>query len=46
MMEETFAAGQITTARLLDFPSIVRVHVTAVGYTDANYGFDSQTPAL
>jgi S-adenosylmethionine synthetase len=30
----------------VDFPSIVRGTVTAVGYTDANYGFDSHTCAV
>jgi S-adenosylmethionine synthetase len=39
-------AGEITTEAYVDFPSIVRGTVTAVGYTDANYGFDSQTCAV
>ena len=38
-----FIAGEITTKAYVDFPSIVRGTVTAVGYTDAAYGFDSQT---
>jgi S-adenosylmethionine synthetase len=38
-----FIAGEITTKAYVDFPSIVRGTVTAVGYTDASYGFDSQT---
>jgi S-adenosylmethionine synthetase len=38
-----FIAGEITTKAYVDFPSIVRGTVQAVGYTDATYGFDSQT---
>jgi len=38
-----FIAGEITTKAYVDFPSIVRGTVTAVGYTDASFGFDSQT---
>jgi len=38
-----FIAGEITTKAYVDFPSIVRGTVTAVGYTDAAFGFDSQT---
>ena len=38
-----FIAGEITTKAYVDFPSIVRGTVTAVGYTDAGFGFDSQT---
>ncbi len=41
-----FIAGEITTKAYVDFPSIVRGTVTAVGYTDATYGFDSQTCAV
>ena len=39
-------AGEITTEAYVDFPTIVRGTVTAVGYTDATYGFDSQTCAV
>jgi S-adenosylmethionine synthetase len=39
-------AGEITTEAYVDFPSIVRGTVTAVGYTDALYGFDSNTCAV
>ena len=39
-------AGEITTEAYVDFPTIVRGTVTAVGYTDANYGFDSNTCAV
>ena len=39
-------AGEITTEAYVDFPTIVRGTVTAVGYTDANYGFDSHTCAV
>jgi len=38
-----FIAGEITTKGYVDFPSIVRGTVQSVGYTDASYGFDSQT---
>src|SRR5690348_17472236 len=38
-----FRSGEITTKAYVDFPSIVRGTVTAVGYTDASFGFDSQT---
>jgi S-adenosylmethionine synthetase len=38
-----FIAGEITTKAYVDFPSIVRGTVQSVGYTDATYGFDSQT---
>jgi S-adenosylmethionine synthetase len=38
-----FIAGEITTKAYVDFPSIVRGTVTSVGYTDASFGFDSQT---
>ena len=41
-----FIAGEITTKAYVDFPSIVRGTVTAVGYTDASYGFDSNTCAV
>src|SRR5213079_2974865 len=39
-------AGEITTEAYVDFPSIVRGTVSAVGYTDALYGFDSNTCAV
>jgi S-adenosylmethionine synthetase len=41
-----FIAGEITTKAYVDFPSIVRGTVTSVGYTDASYGFDSNTCAV
>jgi len=41
-----FIAGEITTKAYVDFPSIVRGTVTAVGYTEATYGFDSNTCAV
>ncbi len=41
-----FIAGEITTKGYVDFPSIVRGTVKAVGYTDATYGFDSETCAV
>ena len=39
-------AGEITTEAYVDFPNIVRGTVSAVGYTDALYGFDSNTCAV
>ena len=39
-------AGEITTEAYVDFPTIVRGTVSAVGYTDALYGFDSNTCAV
>ncbi len=41
-----FIAGEITTEAYVDFPSIVRGTVNSVGYTDALYGFDSNTCAV
>ncbi len=41
-----FIAGEITTKAYVDFPSIVRGTVKSVGYTDATYGFDSETCAV
>jgi S-adenosylmethionine synthetase len=38
-----FIAGEITTEAYVDFPAVVRGVVSAVGYTDASFGFDSQT---
>jgi len=39
-------AGEITTEAYVDFPTIVRGTVSAVGYTYALYGFDSNTCAV
>jgi S-adenosylmethionine synthetase len=39
-------AGEITTEAYVDFPTIVRGTVQAVGYTDALYGFDCNTCAV
>jgi S-adenosylmethionine synthetase len=39
-------AGEITTEAYVDFPTIVRGTVQAVGYTDATYGFDCNTCAV
>src|SRR5512146_3546271 len=41
-----FIAGEITTKAYVDFPAIVRGTVKSVGYTDASYGFDSETCAV
>ena len=41
-----FIAGEITTEAYVDFPAIVRGTITSIGYTDASYGFDSQTCAV
>src|ERR1700757_1346989 len=38
--------GEITTKAYVDFPAIVRGTVKSVGYTDASYGFDSDTCAV
>jgi len=38
-----FIAGEITTNAYVDFPAIVRGTVSAVGYTDATYGYDCNT---
>jgi len=39
-------AGEITTKAVLDYPDIVRDVVHGVGYTRAEYGFDSETCAV
>src|SRR5438034_4349774 len=38
-----FIAGEITTKAYVYFPAIVRGTVKSVGYTDASYGYDSET---
>ena len=39
-------SGEITTKTYVDFPSIVRNTIRAIGYTRAKYGFDSETCAV
>ena len=39
-------AGEITTKAYVDFQSIVRGTVSAIGYNNATYGFDSNTCAV
>jgi S-adenosylmethionine synthetase len=39
-------AGEITTSTYVHIPDIVRGTITAIGYTDANFGFDAQTCAI
>ena len=39
-------SGEITTEAYVDFPAVVRGTVSSVGYTDASFGFDSQTCAV
>src|SRR5246127_4544880 len=39
-------SGEITTKAYVDFQSIVRGTVTAIGYNDAAFGFDSNTCAV
>jgi S-adenosylmethionine synthetase len=39
-------AGEITTKCVIDYPSIVRKTVEAIGYTDASFGFDYKTCAV
>ncbi|HWQ54755.1 MAG TPA: methionine adenosyltransferase [Bryobacteraceae bacterium] len=36
-------AGEITTKCYVDVPTVVRETIKEVGYTDANFGFDSHT---
>src|SRR5712691_2945766 len=39
-------AGEITTTTYVHIPDIVRGTISAIGYTDANFGFDAQTCAI
>jgi S-adenosylmethionine synthetase len=39
-------AGEITTTTYVDIPEVVRRTIQEIGYTDANYGFDSKTCAV
>ena len=39
-------AGEITTTTYVDIPAIVRSTIERIGYTDATYGFDSNTCAV
>ncbi len=39
-------AGEITTATYVHIPDIVRETIREIGYTDAAFGFDSQTCAV
>jgi S-adenosylmethionine synthetase len=39
-------AGEITTKASVDYPAVVRAAITEVGYTDAAFGFDSNTCAI
>src|SRR5918911_1372590 len=39
-------AGEITTDTYVHIPDIVRETIARIGYTDATYGFDSQTCAV
>src|SRR5256886_17161141 len=39
-------AGEITTSTYVHIPDIVRGTITAIGYTDANFGFDADTCAV
>jgi len=36
-------AGEITTDRWVDIPSVVRATITEIGYTDAKFGLDGET---
>src|SRR3989441_2464212 len=38
-------AGEITTTTYVHIPDIVRGTISAIGYTDANFGFDAETCA-
>ena len=39
-------AGEITTTAYVHLPEVVRKTIDEIGYTDATYGFDSQTCAV
>src|SRR6202051_4336381 len=39
-------AGEITTQAYVDFQTLVRETVSAIGYNDAQFGFDSNTCAV
>jgi S-adenosylmethionine synthetase len=39
-------AGEITTETYVHFPEVVRDTIKRIGYTDATYGFDSNTCAV
>ena len=39
-------AGEITTRAYVDFPSVVRGVISAIGYDNALYGFDANTCAV
>src|SRR5437763_14562281 len=39
-------AGEITTSPYVHIPDIVRGTISAIGYTDASFGFDAQTSAI
>src|SRR5213594_1845011 len=39
-------AGEITTSTYVHIPDIVRGAISAIGYTDASFGFDAQTCAI
>lgn len=39
-------AGEITTSTYVDIPKVVRETVKEIGYTNAKYGFDSETSAV
>jgi S-adenosylmethionine synthetase len=39
-------AGEITTKAYVDFQTLVRETVSAIGYNDASFGFDSNTCAV
>lgn len=38
--------GEITTTARVDIPRIIRKTIKDIGYTDAHYGFDSETCAI
>jgi S-adenosylmethionine synthetase len=39
-------AGEISTSTYVDIPKLVRATIRDIGYTDAAYGFDSETCAV
>src|SRR5262245_51705530 len=41
-----FVSGEFSTRTYVDIPQIVRETIREIGYTDATFGFDSETCAV
>jgi len=41
-----FVSGEISTDAYVDIPTVIRKTINEIGYTDARYGFDSETCAV